>query len=97
MKSSVRLSGAVASAVTLALFLSAFILDAHAQTPSATPDSFVAQITNVPTNTRNAYAGGISGDGRFVVIEATGDIATLKPGESTRGVSNTDGNREIFL
>ncbi|MBA3712121.1 MAG: PD40 domain-containing protein [Pyrinomonadaceae bacterium] len=97
MKSSVRLSGAGVSAVTLALFLSAVILKAHAQTPSATPDSFVAQITNVPTNTRNAYVGGISGDGRFVVIEATGDIATLKPGESTRAVSNTDGNREIFL
>ncbi|HKQ51667.1 MAG TPA: hypothetical protein VJT74_04815, partial [Pyrinomonadaceae bacterium] len=53
-------------------------------------DPFVSQITN---SNRESFAGDISGDGRFVVIESTGDISTEKT--STR--NNADGNREIFL
>lgn len=65
-----------------------------AQTP--TPDPFVAQITN---STGDTFARDISGDGRFVVIESTGDIATLSPGQTTatKSPNNTDGNLEIFL
>ncbi|HYP02133.1 MAG TPA: hypothetical protein VER76_18220 [Pyrinomonadaceae bacterium] len=65
---------------------------AVAQTP--TPDPFFTQIT---ASTTNSYVGGISGDGRFVVFESTGDLATLYPGETTRTLNNSDGNREIFL
>ena len=53
-----------------------------------TADPFIAQITS--SLTQNSFAGDISGDGRFVVIESTGDIATENP-------DNTDFNREIFL
>jgi len=61
-----------------------------------TPDPFVAQIS---TSTSNSFAGDMSGNGRFVVIESTGDLATLKPGETpaTKSPNNADGNREIFL
>jgi uncharacterized protein (TIGR03437 family) len=52
-----------------------------------TADPFVAQITS---STRESFAGDISGNGRFVVIESTGNIATENP-------DNADGNREIFL
>jgi uncharacterized protein (TIGR03437 family) len=65
-----------------------------AQTPAPTPDSFFAQIT---ASTANAYVGGISGNGRFVVFESTGDLSTIYPGQTARTVSNADGNREIFL
>ncbi len=64
-------------------------------TPSPTPDSFSTQITSSPT--AGSFVGGISGDGRFVVFESTGDLATINPGESTRTINNADGNREIFL
>jgi uncharacterized protein (TIGR03437 family) len=59
----------------------------HAQT---TPDPFVTQISS---SSRDSFAGDISGNGRFVVIESTGDIAT----EKTAARNNADGNREIFL
>lgn len=55
-----------------------------------TPDPFVTQIT---TSARNSFAGDMSGDGRFVVIESEGDIST----EKTATRNNADGNREIFL
>ena len=54
---------------------------------SAQADTALGQITN---STSESFAGGISGDGRFVVIESRGNIATENP-------RNTDGNREIFL
>jgi len=96
VKQSFRLSGVSPSALALALFLGAVI--ASAQTPSATPDSFFAQITNVPTNTRNAFANGISGNGRFVVIESTANLAPIDPARpDTVEPNNADGNREIFL
>ena len=73
--------------------LSATVAFAQA-TPSPTPDSFFTQITS---STANAFVGGISGNGRFVVFESTGDLGTLNPGETTRPFNNADGNREIFL
>ncbi|MGI8639874.1 MAG: hypothetical protein ACR2MG_07955 [Pyrinomonadaceae bacterium] len=54
---------------------------------SAQADSVIGQITNSPAE---SFAGGISGDGRLVVFESTGNIATENP-------RNTDGNREIFI
>lgn len=83
MKQAFRLSCA---AVFCALLLGATV-SLHAQT---TPDPFVAQITS---SAKNSFAGDMSGDGRFVVIESTGDIST----EKTAGRNNADGNREIFL
>lgn len=56
-------------------------------TVSAQVDSVIGQITNAPVE---SFAGGISGDGRFVVFESTSNIATENP-------RNADGNREIFL
>lgn len=50
-------------------------------------ESVIGQITNT---TVPAAATGISGDGRFVVFESAGNIATENP-------RNADGNREIFL
>lgn len=89
MKQAFRLSCAAA---LLMLFVGASAT-VSAQT---TPDPFVTQIT---TSARDSYAGDMSGNGRFVVIESTGDIATLKPGETaaTKSPNNADGNREIFL
>lgn len=50
-------------------------------------DAVIGQISN---SAAESFAGGISGDGRFVVFESTGNLATDNP-------RNTDGNREIFL
>jgi uncharacterized protein (TIGR03437 family) len=62
-----------------------------AQSPaSSTPDLFVTQITN---SGQNSFAGDTSANGRFVVIESQGDVAT----EKTAARNNQDGNREIFL
>ncbi len=56
-------------------------------TVSAQVDSAIGQITDSPAE---SFVGGISGDGRFVVFESTGNIATENP-------RNADGSREIFL
>jgi uncharacterized protein (TIGR03437 family) len=53
-----------------------------------TLDRFVTQVTSSANS--DSFAGDISGDGRFAVIESTGDIATTNK-------NNADGNREIFL
>src|ERR1044071_3906300 len=45
------------------------------------------------SSSRNSFAGDMSGNGRFVVIESEGDIST----EKTASRNNADGNREIFL
>ncbi len=50
-------------------------------------DSVIAQISN---SAFEAFAGGISGDGRFIVFESSGNLATENP-------RNEDGNTEIFL
>jgi len=83
VKQAFRLSCAAAFFVLLA---AAAAVNTFAQTQ----DPFVAQIT---TSNRESFAGDISGDGRFVVIESTGDIST----EKTTSRNNADGNREIFL
>lgn len=83
MKQAFRLSCAVA----LFFLLVGAYVPTHAQT---TPDPFVAQITS---SGQDSFAGDMSGDGRFVVIESTGDIST----EKTAARNNADGNREIFL
>jgi uncharacterized protein (TIGR03437 family) len=69
---------------------------ALAQTASPTPDPFVTQIS---TSAADSFARDMSGDGRFVVIESNGDIATVPPGQTaaTKSPNNADGNREIFL
>jgi hypothetical protein len=79
------------------LFIVGLFAHAGAQTPSATPDPIVAQLTASATNT---FVGDVSGDGRFVVLESTGDIATEKIPSSSSTLNprnNEDGNREIFL
>ncbi|HVQ56259.1 MAG TPA: hypothetical protein VMS29_05850, partial [Pyrinomonadaceae bacterium] len=50
-------------------------------------DPVIGQISN---STGESFAGSISGDGRFVVFESTGNVATENP-------RNEDGNPEIFL
>ncbi len=50
-------------------------------------DSVIAQLSN---STAESFAGGMSGNGRFVVFESMGNLATENP-------RNTDGNLEIFL
>ncbi|MCA1817144.1 MAG: hypothetical protein LC746_12175 [Acidobacteria bacterium] len=67
-----------------------------AQTATPTPDPFVAQLSSSNGDT---FVRDISADGRFVVLESTGDIATAAPGQSadTKSPNNKDGNREIFL
>ena len=71
----------------LFVFLSFIILIAGGIPASAQADSVISQFTS---SARDSYAGGISGDGRFVVFESTGDHATVNP-------RNADGNPEIFL
>lgn len=59
-------------------------------TPTATPTA--TPTPGLPVN-RESFAGDTSGDGRFVVIESSGDIST----ERTNARNNADGNQEIFL
>src|SRR5438128_7247888 len=73
-----------------ACMLVAGALSSAQTTTNFTPDPFVAQVTH---SDRDSFAGDTSANGRFVVIESTGDIAT----EKTAARNNQDGNREIFL
>lgn len=80
------------SFLTLILITIAAVAGTQAQTPTptATPsvaNSIIAQLSNAAVE---SFAGGISGNGRFIVFESTGDIATENP-------RNADGNSEIFL
>ncbi|HVF42470.1 MAG TPA: hypothetical protein VM936_05650 [Pyrinomonadaceae bacterium] len=61
-------------------------------TASPTPTPTATPAPTGPLN-RESFAGDISGDGRFVVIESSGDIST----ESNDARNNRDGNQEIFL
>lgn len=56
-------------------------------TAKAQTDSVIGQFTSSATD---SYAGSISGDGRLVVFESKGNLASVNP-------RNTDGNTEIFL
>lgn len=71
----------------LFLFLIIFLVGSLTNV-SAQVDSVIGQVTNSLAN--QSFAGGISGDGRFVVFESTGNLAT-------QNARNADGNREIFL
>ena len=64
------------------IFLNLFAVPTFGQV-----DSVIAQLSN---STAESFAGGMSGNGRFVVFESTGNVATENP-------RNTDGNSEIFL
>src|SRR5262245_57697386 len=66
--------------VFVVLFLAASVV-------SAQVDSLVGQFTN---SSSPSFGGSISGNGRFVVFESRGDLATENP-------RNADGNLEIFL
>ena len=54
---------------------------------SAQADAVIGQLSN---SGADSFSGGMSGNGRFVVFESRGDIATENP-------RNADGNVEIFL
>jgi hypothetical protein len=75
--------------VKLRVILGLFSLSVFAfySVVSGQVDSIVGQFTN---SDAESFAGGISGNGRFVVVESRGNIATVNP-------RNEDGNREIFL
>jgi hypothetical protein len=62
---------------------------AQGQTASATPDPFAVQLTSSP-QFFYSYSSDISANGRFVVFESIGNVAT-------QNARNADGNREIFL
>ncbi len=72
----------------LFLFLIISIIGGGLESVSAQVNSVVGQVTNSLTS--QSFAGGISGNGRFVVFESTGNLAT-------QNARNADGNREIFL
>ncbi|HEX8491835.1 MAG TPA: hypothetical protein VF658_03255 [Pyrinomonadaceae bacterium] len=82
MKQAFRLS---CVALMCVLFTGAFVA-AQAQNPDPV-------ITQISSSNRDTFAGGISLNGRFVVVESRGDIST----EKTAARNNADGNREIFL
>lgn len=69
------------------LFFAILFLLGNSTIIFAQVDSLVGQVT---ASTSESFVGGLSGDGRFAVIESSGNIATENP-------RNTDGNREIFL
>ena len=66
----------------------------YGQTPSSTPDPFVTQLTSSPAGGLGSpflsSATDLTANGRFVVFESNGNVATESP-------NNADGNREIFL
>src|SRR5215813_8945284 len=92
----IRLVIAFLSAAAACMLVAGAI--SSAQSPAtSTPDPFVTQITNSSRNSVlnqvGSFAGDTTANGRFVVIESNGDIAT----EKTATRNNQDGNREIFI
>lgn len=74
--------------ITRFLKLCVLLVVAGAIVPiSAQVDSIVGQVSQ---SVAGSFAGGISGNGRFVVFESTGNLATVNP-------RNDDLNNEIFL
>ncbi len=69
------------------IFLAIIVFAVNLSSVSAQADSVIGQITS---SASESFAGGISGDGRLVVFESIGNIATENP-------RNADGNREIFI
>lgn len=70
------------------IFLAIIFILSNLSTVSAQVESVLAQVTS--SATLESFAGGISGDGRFVVLESRANFATENP-------RNADGNLEIFL
>ena len=90
-------------ALIVLTFASGAFFSALAQTPSATPEPFLSQITS-STAGFNSFAKDVTANGRLVVVESNADIATEKiPTRDSAGNlnpnprNNEDGNREIFL
>jgi uncharacterized protein (TIGR03437 family) len=81
-------------ALVLLLLVFGVFSSVTAQSASATPDPFVHQLTSSPLgdagNQFGSFASDISANGRFVVFESNGNVAT-------QNRNNADGNREIFL
>ncbi len=77
--------------VVLALACGGFS-SSWAQTPSSTPEPFLIQLTSSPGAFRTT-ANDITANGRLVVFESNGDVASDR--SETR--NNADGNREIFI
>lgn len=81
-------------ALALLMLVSSAFLSVSAQSASPTPDPFVTQLTSsslgAATNPFVSFASDITANGRFVVFESNGDVAT-------QNRNNADGNREIFL
>lgn len=73
--------------MTLRLIIISVIIFAFTALSFGQTESVIGQITS---SASESFAGSISGNGRFIVFESTGDIATENP-------RNADGNREIFL
>lgn len=69
------------------VFLAIIFILGSLSAVSAQVDSAIAQVTN---STTDSFAGGISGDGRFIVFESYANIATENP-------RNADFNLEVFL
>lgn len=68
-------------------FFAVIILLSSSFTATAQVDSVIGQVSS---SLSDSFAGGISGDGRFIVFESSGNHATVNP-------RNADANREIFL
>jgi len=74
-------------------------------TPSPTPTPGATPTPTPAPLPRDSFAGDISANGRFVVIESNGDIATNRTNDVldssgnvvVKGRNNADGNQEIFL
>jgi len=71
----------------LSIFIAVIVVFASFSIVSAQVDTVIGQFTN---STAESFAGGASGNGRFVVFESRGNLATENP-------RNADGNVEIFL
>lgn len=84
MKLVFRLSATLAMLV----LVSGAYAEVHAQS-----DPFVAQLTN---SNMQSFVNGMSGNGRFMIVQSTGDLGTKEPALGLNP-SNSDGNREIFL
>ena len=72
---------------TFTAVIAAIILFATPQLLNGQVDSVLGQVTSVPSG---AFAGGVSGDGRLIVFESNGNVATENP-------RNDDFNNEIFI
>ena len=78
----------------LPVLIAGSFVSVSAQTPSATPDPFITQITSNPSTAFTTVIGDMTANGRFVVFVSNGDVSTEKARD---GRNNADGNREIFL